>query len=97
MVIMEGDPNILPWEKKCSQIKLLFEMCKATNKATFVAGIGMQLLAHFCAIGEKMLHVINGNEKGSLLKDIKKFKSHEVLSKLKPNSVFLDYSTGDFY
>ena len=53
MVIIEGDPNCLPWEKKCSQIKLLFEMCKATNKMTFVAGIGMQLLAHFCAIGEK--------------------------------------------
>ena len=53
MVIIEGGPNCLPWEKKCLNIKLLFEMCKATNKMTFVAGIGMQLLAHFCAIGEK--------------------------------------------
>ena len=43
------------------------------------------------------MDVINGNEKGTLLKEIQKFKSPEVLSKLKHNSVFLDYSTGDFY
>ena len=72
-------------------------MCKATNKVTFAAGIGMQLLVHFCAIGEKFLHVINGNEKGGLLKDITKYKLPEVLKKLTLDSVYLDYSTGDFY
>ena len=60
IVIMEGDPNLLPWEQKCKNIKILFEMCKATNKATFVSGIGMQLLVYFCAIGERNIHVING-------------------------------------
>ena len=74
MVIMEGDPNLLPWESRCQNIKLLFEMCKATNKATFVSGMGMQLLVHFCAIGEKKISVINGQEKGSLLSEINKFK-----------------------
>ena len=81
MVIMEGDPNLLPWERKCARVKLLFEQCKATNKTTFIAGIGMQLLVHYCAIGERPLHVINGDEKGSLLQDINKFKSHEALKK----------------
>ena len=57
-------------------------MCKATNKAMFVSGMGMQLLVHFCAIGEKKIHVINGQEKGSLLSEIKNYKNHEALGNL---------------
>ena len=70
IVIIEGDPNVLPWERKNNRIKLLFEMCKATNKTLFACGFGMQLLVHFCAIGEQTLSVINGKEKGGLLQTI---------------------------
>ena len=57
----------------------------------------MQLLTHFCAIGEQKIHVINGREKGSLLSTINQFKAPDVLNSLTPESVFLDYATGDFY
>lgn len=97
IVVMEGDPNVLPWARKTRQLKMLFEMCKATNKPLFACGFGMQFLVHFCAIGEQTLHVINGNEKGGLLKTISEFKSPEVLNALTPHSVFLDHATGDFY
>ena len=82
LVIIEGDPNILPWERRCFNIKTLFEVCKATNKAMFVSGIGVQLLVHFCAIGEKRIHVINGNEKGTLLSEIRKYEDQEALLNL---------------
>ena len=82
IVVIEGDPNVLPWERKNYQIKMLFEMCKATNKTLFACGFGMQLLVHFCAIGEQRLHVINGKERGGLLETISKFKQAEVLNNL---------------
>lgn len=97
IVVVEGDPNVLPWGRKNHQIKRLFEMCKATNKTLFACGLGMQLLVHFCAIGEQTIRVINGGEKGGLLQTISKFKSPEVLNSLTPQSVFLDHATGDFY
>ena len=97
IVVIEGDPNVLPWERKNHRIKNLFEMCKATNKTLFACGFGMQLLVHFCAIGEQVIQVVNGNEKGSLLQNIDKFKTPDILNSLTPASVFLDQSTGDFY
>lgn len=48
-------------------MKLLVEMCKATDKILFSSGIGVPLLVNFCAIGERKIKVINGNEKGTLL------------------------------
>ena len=96
-VIIEGDPDVLPWEKKAKNLKTLVEMCKSTNKILFSSGIGVPLLVNFCAIGEKRIHVINGNEKGSLLSEIHKFKSQTALKSLTPDSVFLDYTTGDYY
>ena len=72
-------------------------MCKATDKLLFSSGIGLPLLVTFCAIGECNIRVINGNEKGTLLSEIQKYKTREQLEKLTPDSVFLDNSTGDFY
>lgn len=66
-VIIEGDPDVLPWEKKAKNLKLLVEMCKATDKILFSSGIGVPLLVNFCAIGERKIKVINGKEKGTLL------------------------------
>ena len=97
IVYIEGDPNVLPWERRNQRIRLLFEMCKATNKTMIACGLGMQLLVHFWAIGEKKLNVVNGNEKGGLLSEIDKFKSAQILKQLTPDSVFLDHATGDFY
>ena len=45
-------------------------MCKATDKLLFSSGIGFPILVNFCAIGERKIKVINGNEKGTLLSDI---------------------------
>ena len=82
IVIIEGDPNVLPWEKKNARIRLLFEMCKAVNKTLFACGFGMQLLAHFWAVGERKFNVINGEEKGTLLREMSKFNKHQVIEKL---------------
>ena len=55
------------------------------------------MLVNFCAIGERRIKVINGNEKGTLLHEIHKYNTKQELEKLQPDSVFLDNSTGDFY
>lgn len=95
--MVEGDPDVLPWERKARNIKRLVEMCKATDKIFFSSGIGLPLIVTFCAIGDRKIRVINGNEKGSLLQEIHHFKAEDEQSKLLPDSVFLDNSTGDFY
>ena len=55
------------------------------------------MLVTFCAIGERRIKVINGNEKGTLLHEIHNYNTKQELAKLQPESVFLDNSTGDFY
>lgn len=72
-MILEGDPDVLPWERKAKNIKRLVELCKATDKIFFSSGIGLPLIVTFCAIGDRKIKVINGNEKGGLLKDIHSF------------------------
>ena len=76
IVVIEGDPNVLPWEKKNARIRLLFEMCKAVDKTLFAFGFGMQLLVHFWAVGERKFEVINGDEKGTLLTEMPKYSKH---------------------
>ena len=65
--IVEGDPDILPWERKASNIKRLVEMCKATDKIIFTSGIGFPMIVTYCAIADRKIKVINGDEKGTLL------------------------------
>lgn len=55
------------------------------------------MIVTYCAIADRKIKVINGDEKGTLLQEIHKYKSNEELSRLQPNSVFLDNSTGDYY
>lgn len=68
-------------------------MTKLTDKPLFASGFGVQLLAHFCAIGNRQLKVVNGNERGGDLKEMSSFNP----SLLKLNEVYLDNRTGDFY
>ena len=75
-VIVEGDPDILPWERKAKNINRLVEMCKATDKIMFSSGIGFPMIVTFCAIGDRKIKVINGDEKGSLLQEIHKYRSN---------------------
>eukprot|EP00347_Sterkiella_histriomuscorum_P014746 403359698 len=70
-VMIDGDGNMLPWQKKCQRIGMLFRMCKRTNKCVFTSGIGMQFLVYFCATNFLNLQVINGQEKGGPLTSIK--------------------------
>jgi hypothetical protein len=68
-------------------------MCKVTNKCLFAAGLGMQMLVHFCATGfGQELTVVNGGERGGPITSIQ-----EVPQKMGSNHVFLDNLTGDFY
>lgn len=76
-VIMEGSTKILPWESKVSNFRLLFQMCKLTDKPLYASGFGMQFLAHFCAVGNKKLTVINGKEKGGEIKSLSKYDADD--------------------
>jgi hypothetical protein len=49
-------------------------MCKATDKLMFSSGIGFPMIVTFCAIGDRKIKVINGDEKGSLLQEIHKYR-----------------------
>ena len=69
-VVLIGDAGLMPWERRCAKLSLLFNMSKITNKMMFVGGFGMQFLACFCAYGMKKLQVINGNEKGGPLSEL---------------------------
>lgn len=81
IVFIDGDGNLLPWLRKCEKVKfdsdkclqlrILFKMCKMTNKCLFAAGIGMQFLVYYCATNLAELNVINGKEKGGPITAIK--------------------------
>ena len=71
IVFIDGDGNLLPWFRKCEKLLTLFKMCKLTNKCLFTAGVGMQMLVHYCATSLTGLTVINGNERGGPLNAIK--------------------------
>lgn len=94
---MEGDPSTLPWAHSAQKFNILFVMCKLTDKPLYSSGFGVQFLSHFCAVGNRQIKVINGNEKGCSVND----PNHE-LQKFNPkkygdDEVFLDNGTGDFY
>eukprot|EP00347_Sterkiella_histriomuscorum_P002132 403369345 len=95
-VMIDGDGNMLPWQKKCQRIGMLFRMCKRTNKCVFTSGIGMQFLVYFCATNFLNLQVINGQEKGGPLTSIKEVDAR-FLDILNPEQVYLDNLTGDYY
>ena len=92
-VIMEGNPRALPWESKMKSFRLLFQMCKLTDKPLYASGFGVQLLANFCAVGNRKMSVINGREKGSDLKSMSQYDA----KKYSANEIFLDNCTGDFF
>lgn len=71
MVIVHGQSTLVPWEARCRKFRLLFNMTKSTDKPLFAAGVGMQLLAHYCAVGMEQIKVINGKEKGGPISDLK--------------------------
>ncbi len=53
------------------KLRILFKMCKMTNKCLFASGIGMQFLVYYCATSLAELNVINGKEKGGAISAIK--------------------------
>ena len=55
LVIIDIDSAVLPWQKKCRDLLLLFKMCKKAEKPVFAAGGGLFQLMYFCATGGKEL------------------------------------------
>ena len=70
------------------------KMCKKTNKCLFMAGIGMQMLVHFCSVGYQSLRVINGNERGTPLEELYSFDPKRVTHR---EDVFMDLYSGDYF
>lgn len=69
-------------------------MCKNTDKPLFAAGFGVQLLAHYCAVGQREINVVNGDERGG---DLSKLKNTDISLCANEDDVFLNNETGDFY
>jgi hypothetical protein len=98
IVFLDGDGNLLPWMRKCEKLKILFKMCKITNKCLFASGFGMQMLVNYCATCFAEVQVINGGERGGPLTTIKEVPAKLVANGgAKSNLVFLDNLTGDYY
>ena len=95
-VFIDGEGNILPWQRKCEKVGCLFKMCKRTNKCLFIGGFGMQMLVYYCATSYADITVVNGNEKGGALSTLKDMPAR-ILHTLDKSQVFLDNLTGDFY
>lgn len=53
------------------------------------------MLVHYCAVGNRRLRILNGNQKGNSLQDIQDFDPQEYRNQ--PDAAILDNRTGDFY
>ena len=70
-VVMDIDGSHLPWQKKCRDLQLLFNMCKMSNKPLLATGGGMANLVYYCATSGAKFKVVNGKEKGGPVREIK--------------------------
>ena len=68
-------------------------MCKVTAKPLFASGFGVSLLTHFCSVGNRLLNVVNGNQKGGDMTELSRYSSENM----GPDDVYLDNRTGDFF
>ena len=69
-MFLDGDPNILPWSQKAEDLVKLMKSIKQTNKVSFVSGVGLLLLAYYCASNLALIWVMNGHGKGTSLSEI---------------------------
>lgn len=98
---MDIDSNLLPWQMKCRQLSMLFQMCKVAQKPVLATGAGMAQIVAYCAtVRVHKIEVINGSEKGGRRQDIKNVLGGDPdkLKMLNPlKHVYLDNLSGDYY
>lgn len=51
MVVVLGDPNLLPWSPAARQLYYLVKQCLRASKPCFLSGCGMQILSFLCSMG----------------------------------------------
>lgn len=101
MVFIDGEAVNLPWFQRMRKVSgrqflILMRMCKKTGKVLFGCGFAMQILAFLCATNLFVNRVVNGNGKGSLLKNFT-LVPRAVLKQTEHGDLFLDSATGDLY
>lgn len=101
MVFIDGEALNLPWFQRMRKVSgrqylILMRMCKKTGKVLFGCGFAMQTLAFLCATNIFVNRIVNGNGKGSLLKNFKSVPK-SVLKQTEHGDLFLDSATGDLY
>jgi len=69
-------------------------MCKLSDKPLYASGFGIQLLAHFCAVGNRQLKVVNGENRGCEIQQLHRYSAEDYD---KIDHVFMDNRTGDFW
>eukprot|EP01017_Pseudomicrothorax_dubius_P028856 TRINITY_DN3459_c0_g3_i2.p1 TRINITY_DN3459_c0_g3~~TRINITY_DN3459_c0_g3_i2.p1 ORF type:complete len:607 (-),score=80.43 TRINITY_DN3459_c0_g3_i2:39-1859(-) len=97
IVCIEGESNVLPWDKEAEKMMILVRMCLRTDKLVFASGSAMQFLVFLAATNlERNVHVINGKGRGSKMgqEDVHLSKK---LVELQSTDFFLDNVTGDLY
>ena len=94
MVLICGDSRKLPWEQGQNNILKFFIQCKRMKKPIFISGIGMGLIAYYCAVGYNSLKFIN--PKGGQISALTSITSKE-LTNIDTNDLFLNSATGDYY
>jgi hypothetical protein len=72
-------------------------MCKAIEKPLIAIGGGFSQLVYYCSTLGKQMKVINGNEKGSALKNLKMISNEKLLNLNHAYHTFLEDLTGDYY
>jgi hypothetical protein len=75
-------------------------MCKIVEKPVLVCGAGLQIIGYYCSTGGRRMRVVNGNERGGPLQEIKRvFKDNPSLKEsMDPDEDFyLDHLSGDYY
>jgi hypothetical protein len=94
MVIILGEPNLLPWGQSTRQLYYLVKQCIKYSKPCFLAGCGMQMLSFLVSMGadRPRIHVpaIHKRRGGGK-------PDPEDLRDLDDGEMYLDVTNGDLY
>lgn len=106
MVIVDGDPNLVPWQPECRPLVQFVYQCwksqqfksSAVNVCMIGSAIVSQILQYLMINGPEMIHVFNGLKPGQGERNMRNLKTFDVSSTaIAQGSVMLDNSCGTCY
>lgn len=64
IIIIDGDPSLLPWQPQAKLVWQFLVQCYTTGKSIFAGTFGAQALAHIITLGGQPVSVFNGGGEG---------------------------------